>query len=68
MSQNKVKPQVFNEQGNTLFGYPHPIVYNEIVRIHGITPAFNLDADPLTKDFRSKEVLKFAAESLGDDI
>lgn len=68
MSQNKIKPQVFTEQGNTLFGYCYPIVYNETVRIHGITPAFNSDVDPLTKDFRSKEVLKFAAESLGNDI
>lgn len=68
MSLNKIKPQVFIEQGNTLFGYVYPIVYNETIRTNSNSPAFNQDADPLTKNLHSKEAMEFATNSLGDDI
>lgn len=63
--KNKIKAQVFTDaHGTELYGYAHPIVYNEISE--GSKIPSNKDVPPIGPLY-TKEALEIAAKSLSED-
>lgn len=59
------KPAVYTLDGETFYGYPHPIVSNELKP--GAILRGNTDVNPLTKDISGERSTSFALSTLDDD-
>ncbi len=63
--KNKEKPKVYIVGGQTYFGFPHPIVYNEVNR-DSVIPENKNPEPKVDRDVSGERATNFALSSLED--